>query len=239
MDKGIRPAMNAKFLELLPKRASGELTNTKFRAEVMGFGQKEYGISVASAATHYNHAFKEARKAAAAGDETLQKQLEGLGRPEDKKGGRKKKAAAPATPNAATTIQANPAAASGTDTAANDAQGAVTTTAEAGGETAAGTAQEGQTINTEEVGKVDVVLGDQPEQAANETVATDVVQEVSIDEQSVWAVKKPGPMGIGEGKIIAEKLTKAAALELIDRAAKSKKGKLELVAPKQEPAEAA
>jgi hypothetical protein len=42
----------------------------------------QFGISVAAAATHYNHAFKTVKSADA-------KSVEGLGRPEDKKGGRK------------------------------------------------------------------------------------------------------------------------------------------------------
>jgi hypothetical protein len=82
MDKGIRPACNAKFIELLPQRA--QLGNTAFRKAVMDSIMEDFGCSLASAATHYNHAFKIARA-------THAEQLEGLGRPEDKKGGRKKK----------------------------------------------------------------------------------------------------------------------------------------------------
>jgi hypothetical protein len=84
MDKGIRPAVNRKFVDLLPQRA--ELGNTRFRAEVIAFAMDDYGITLASAATHYNHAFKEAKKVA-----ELAPLLEGLGRAEDKKGGRKPK----------------------------------------------------------------------------------------------------------------------------------------------------
>lgn len=86
-DRGIRVNVNHKFVELMPKRA--ELGNTRFRAEVIGYAMTEFGISLASAATHYNHAFKEAKK-----DAVLAAQLEGLGRAEDKKGGRKPKVAA-------------------------------------------------------------------------------------------------------------------------------------------------
>ena len=85
MDKGIRPAVNRKFVELLPQRA--ELGNTRFRAEVIAFACDEYGITHASAATHYNHAFQKARLIP-----ELAAALEGLGRAEDKKGGRKPKA---------------------------------------------------------------------------------------------------------------------------------------------------
>jgi len=85
MDKGIRPACNAKFLELLPTRA--EIGNTAFRKNVMFHVIEQFGITLASAATHYNHAFQECKKA----NPTL---VEGLGRADDKKGGRKPKVAA-------------------------------------------------------------------------------------------------------------------------------------------------
>lgn len=85
MDKGIRPACNAKFRELLPQRA--EIGNTAFRKAVMAFIMEEYGITLASAATHYNHSFQQVKLA-------NPELVEGLGRPEDKKGGRKKKIAA-------------------------------------------------------------------------------------------------------------------------------------------------
>ena len=82
MDKGIRPACNAKFAELLPTRA--EVGNTAFRKNVMFYVMEEFGITLASAATHYNHSFQ-AVKAANPG------LVEGLGRADDKKGGRKPK----------------------------------------------------------------------------------------------------------------------------------------------------
>jgi hypothetical protein len=84
-DKGIRVNVNHKFAELLPQRA--ELGNTRFRAEVIGYAMEEFGITLASAATHYNHAKIEAAKVP-----ELAAQMEGLGRAEDKKGGRKPKA---------------------------------------------------------------------------------------------------------------------------------------------------
>ena len=86
-DKGIRVNVNHKFVELMPQRA--ELGNTRFRAEVIGYAMESFDISLASAATHYNHAFKEAKKVP-----ELLAQLEGLGRADDKKGGRKPKVAA-------------------------------------------------------------------------------------------------------------------------------------------------
>ncbi len=89
MDKGIRPAAIAKFLELAPQRVAGTLTNTQFRKNVMASIMEDFGITLASAATHYNHAFIGAKT-------TNPELVVGLGRPEDKKGGRKKKEAAPA-----------------------------------------------------------------------------------------------------------------------------------------------
>ena len=93
MDKGIRPAAIAKFNELLPTRVNTREGNTAFRKTVMASIMEDFGITLASAATHYNHAFMEAKK-----DPAKAELLVGLGRPEDKKGGRKKvvKAAAPA-----------------------------------------------------------------------------------------------------------------------------------------------
>ena len=89
-DKGIRINVNHKFVELLGTRA--ESGNTRFRANVIGYAMEEFGITLASAATHYNHAFKEAKKVP-----ELAEALVGLGRPEDKKGGRKPKVKAVAT----------------------------------------------------------------------------------------------------------------------------------------------
>lgn len=79
MTQGIREFVNAKFGELLPQRS--ELTNTGFRKAVMQAAVVQFGISIASAATHYNYSLKTVRSL----DPSL---VEGLGRPEDKKGGR-------------------------------------------------------------------------------------------------------------------------------------------------------
>lgn len=85
MDKGIRPYCNAKFVELNNLRNRGELTNTAFRKSVMADVMDQFGITLASAATHYNHAFKTVK-------ELNSELVSGLGRAEDKKGGRKPKA---------------------------------------------------------------------------------------------------------------------------------------------------
>lgn len=81
MTQGIRAYTNARFLKYLAVFQVGELSATEFRKKVMDGAVNKFGISVASAATHYNHALKMQRLA----DE---KSVEGLGRPEDKKGGR-------------------------------------------------------------------------------------------------------------------------------------------------------
>jgi hypothetical protein len=83
MDKGIRPAANAKFVELLPTRA--EIGNTAFRKNVMFYLMEEFGCTNPAAATHYNHAFQLVKQA-------NPELVVGLGRPEGKNnGGRKKK----------------------------------------------------------------------------------------------------------------------------------------------------
>ena len=79
MSKGIRDFTNANFAKYLAERA--ELGDTGFRRRVMEETVMNFGISIASAATHYNHSLKAARLADP-------KSVEGLGRPEGKKGGR-------------------------------------------------------------------------------------------------------------------------------------------------------
>ncbi len=81
MTKGIRDFVLASFAKTLPELQSGKLDGKNFRAKVMGDAQKKFGITVASAATHYNHALK-------VNKETNASAVEGLGRPDDKKGGR-------------------------------------------------------------------------------------------------------------------------------------------------------
>jgi len=83
MTQGIRAFTNARFVALLPQRA--ELGNKGFRRAVIDAAVAAFAISIASAATHYNHAFK-TQKALDPNS------VDGLGRAEDKKGGRKPKA---------------------------------------------------------------------------------------------------------------------------------------------------
>lgn len=88
-DKGIRVNVNNKFIELLPTVA--EVGYTAFRAEVNAYAMDEFGISIESAASHFNHARKQALKVP-----DLAALLEGKMRPLDKLGGRKPKARAEA-----------------------------------------------------------------------------------------------------------------------------------------------
>jgi hypothetical protein len=81
----IRSAANMMFLQLLPSRK--EIGNKAFRRNVMHYLCETFGITVAAAATHYNHAFQRIK-------ESEPELVEGLGRPEGKNnGGRKKKIA--------------------------------------------------------------------------------------------------------------------------------------------------
>lgn len=91
MDKGIRPACNAAFLAALPNRVNSREGNTAFRKNIMAKVMDDFGATLASAATHYNHAFINAKELGKT-DAAIAASLEGLGRPEDKKGGRKPKA---------------------------------------------------------------------------------------------------------------------------------------------------
>lgn len=85
MSKGIREFTRTAFLAALPQRA--EIGNTAFRKSVISTVALAFEISVASASTHYNHAFKQVK-------ETNPESVEGLGRAEGKKGGRKAKVVA-------------------------------------------------------------------------------------------------------------------------------------------------
>lgn len=79
MTQGIRAYCDNRFAFYLPQLT--ELGGAGFRAKVMDSVVRKFDISVASAATHYNHSLKMARLNEPAS-------VDGLGRPEDKKGGR-------------------------------------------------------------------------------------------------------------------------------------------------------
>jgi len=82
MTQGIRDFTNENFVLGLVKFQAGEVDGKTFRANVMQATVVKFGISIASAATHYNHALKAQRLA----DPTA---VVNLGRADDKKGGRK------------------------------------------------------------------------------------------------------------------------------------------------------
>lgn len=198
MDKGIRPACNAKFLELIPTRVNTREGNTAFRKTVIAFVMEEFGATLASAATHYNHAFINARALAATNAELAQ-QLVGLGRPEDKKGGRKPKAkpeAAPATPAATE---------DNTPITAAELLGLVNTD---GDEAPPPAAQ--ITLAASQVGL--------------ENLQQDTPQEPETPEApQTFSVYK-----VAKGTLVAEGLTREQADELVAKAAAAKKAKLEV-----------
>ena len=82
MDKGIRPFARNLFAEQNELRRRGLQGNTAFRKGIIATLMEEFGISLASAASHYNEAFKFVKELNA-------ELVDGLGRAEDKKGGRK------------------------------------------------------------------------------------------------------------------------------------------------------
>jgi hypothetical protein len=54
---GIRESVTAKFVELLPQLGK-ELSSRQFRKAVMDYTVAEFGVTVSSAASHYNYALK-------------------------------------------------------------------------------------------------------------------------------------------------------------------------------------
>ena len=186
MAKGIRPAVNAKFVELSPKRLAGEFGaidtplaegNTKFRANVIQFAIDTFTISLASAATAYN-------KAKQVATEAHPELVVGLGRPEDKKGGRK-----PGSTNAAPVTVPEGEAAAETPAAETPVEPAVPA--------------------------VDAVV-----ETVVETPAA--AAEVAVVKIKVTRVK--------DGEVVAEVDTMEEAQALVDKAAKAKKAKLQIVA---------
>ena len=109
-NQGIRAFAREVFVAKNELRRRGEAFtgpkgNTQFRKEVMCAIMEAHGVTLASAATHYNDAFKFIKSQNA-------ELVSGLGRPEDKNnGGRKPKAATVATaaviPVPAATVLAN------------------------------------------------------------------------------------------------------------------------------------
>ena len=195
MDKGIRPHVNAKFVELLAQRE--QLGNKLFRKSVIADAMEQFGITLASAATHYNHAFKEARK-------THAHLLTGLGRPEDKKGGRKPKAKPVETPAAETPATETPAA----ETPATETRAAETPATE----TPAADAAPTQDTATE------------PEQTpAEQTPAERIMEQLAPPAETLFTVVR-----VKDGVQVATGLTQAQADELIARAKTAKKAALRI-----------
>jgi len=86
----IRSAVNTKFMELLPQLKT--IGGKAFRRTVLDWAVESLQITMAAAATHYNHAFQRIKN-------SEPELVAGLGRPEGKNnGGRKKKASNEATP---------------------------------------------------------------------------------------------------------------------------------------------
>ena len=200
MDKGIRPAAIAQFAALLPTRVNTREGNTAFRKSVIEHLEENFGITHAAGATHYNHAFIDAKTRAATNPE-LAALLAGLGRPEDKKGGRKKKVVAPVTPSVIPTPV---------------------------GALLQNFINAGVVQGPQQPTPAAAVLGEEPsEEAAPQGDAQEEVQQEAAPEQpapTLYSVRK-----VQKGTVVAEGLTLEAANELIAAAAAAKKAKLELV----------
>lgn len=208
MDKGIRPAAIAKFLELAPQRVAKTLTNTQFRKNVMASIMEDFGITLASAATHYNHAFISAKTSHPAF-------VEGLGRPEDKKGGRKPKA----KPEAAVTPITAPNALLANMLKATGATGGAMIT-----EAASQVGLEGLQSDADKDAEADA--------AAFEAGSDEAPQDdlALISDAINPPVQKFSVCKAGDKTVVCSDLTLDEANALIEKAAKAKKAKLELVA---------
>lgn len=199
MDKGIRPAAIVKFNAALPTRVNTREGNTIFRKSIIAALEEEFGCTHAAGATHYNHAFIEARKAAATNPE-LATLLVGLGRPEDKKGGRKPKAKAEAAPTAPSVIPTDPNA-------------LLQNFIKAGAVPGAQPAPEAQ---QDEAPQGVVLLSEGIKEVTSE-------HTVTVNPPALFSVYK-----VAKGTLVAEGLTREAADELVARAAAAKKAKLEV-----------
>ena len=226
MDKGIRPYCNIKFVELLPTRTNTRAGNTAFRKTVMCDIMEQFGITLASASTHYNHSFQcapiplgEYREVEFRGriiklgpglgvDPAL---LVGLGREADKKGGRKAKVkvevVAPAVVETVTTPEVLLLGYNGEVTEAAalpDFQ----------------VVQEAFAQQAEQVAEAVAV-----QQAAAEVAVAVVVEEMLADTPALFNVltKK-------KGELVASAVTEEVAREMITAADRAKKAKLQMVA---------
>lgn len=195
MDKGIRQGVLVKFAAMLPELAT--LGGKKFRRILLDWTVENYSCSMAAASTHYNFAFQKAKK------ETPELVV-GLGRPEGKNnGGRKKKATVVGevtTPT--TTVPGAMITDAGAQTEAQAAEAAAST--------------EGAEEGTSEVAPADA------EQAAPEVVQ-EVAPEASTEAPLEAVVEKLYSVSKADGTVVATDLTLEAAEKLIAKAKKAKK----------------
>jgi hypothetical protein len=167
------------FLAALPNRVNDRAGNTAFRKGIIAQCMEDFGITLASAATHYNHAFINAKELGKT-DAALAGLLEGLGRPEDKKGGRKPKVKA--------------------EVAADDMTVA-------------------DVLGSNLLNNGDEMTG------AEEPAAAPAADVAPAEPVVKYSVRKAS-----DGTVVCEDLTLEEANALIEKAAKAKKAKLELVA---------
>jgi hypothetical protein len=249
MDKGIRPAAIVRFLAALPTRVNTREGNTVFRKGIIASLEEDFGCTHAAGATHYNHAFISAKEVAKT-DEVVRQQLEGLGRPEDKKGGRKKKVAAPSELALELTqrvallenmLKAIPAPVANPDVAVasevlesnvlgNGEQEQVAPEVPSIPQDAFETAEQYKERMAAEL----LLIPSQEQQPAAEIVVEEVQQEVVQEQQTAVEIAVEAVLHSvrkkSDGRVVAEGLTLEEAEQLIAKAAASKKGALELVA---------
>ena len=220
--KGIRDYVNERFAKLLPELAT--LGNAGFRGKVMEEAVKKFGISVASAATHYNHSLKIAKL-------HTPDLVEGLGRPEDKKGGRKKKAVT-TTPAAASTdagatgdvVNSNILGNAGEQTETPAAT--ISTAAALTGLENLGTEN---SVESPEGGLLQNLPHDEQTNWPEATGQEEVTPVPDLPQEPEAPVQKYSVKKVADGTIVCEGLTLEEANELIEKAKAAKKGKLELV----------
>lgn len=87
MDKGIRCGTNFKFNEMLSLLPT--IGGKAFRRTILDWTVEQYGVTMAASSAHYAYAFRQAKA-------NTPELVEGLGRAEDKKGGRKSVKVTPA-----------------------------------------------------------------------------------------------------------------------------------------------
>ena len=229
MDKGIRPWCNNKFVELNELRRRGLLGNTQFRKNVIAAVMEEFGTTLPSAATHYNTAFKLVK-------DCTPELVSGLGRPEDKKGGRKKKVViAPAAVAAVASVIPQPVnnillnfIAAGAVKTPEPAQEAIPEAAPEVDMAAA--LEEGIEAALGSVGPEEVIPDQVPndsDEGAEALLLTardfDSVDELTPHEdgQTVFTVRKKS-----DDSVVAEGLSFEEARDMVTRAAAQKKAKL-------------